>query len=91
MTQIANLEEHFREVKIHFSPGISDEVAGERERLQEEKESTKRCQKHMWVFNNACYTIFGEYIHSDYHWSLAVTIHPMLGIVKGHPRIIINR
>jgi hypothetical protein len=42
MTKITNLEKHLREMPIH-SPSISDEVAAERERLQEEKESTKQC------------------------------------------------
>ena len=43
MTKITKLEKHLREMQIHSSPSISDEVAAERERLQEEKESTKQC------------------------------------------------
>jgi hypothetical protein len=43
MTKINNLEEHLREMQIHSSRSISDDVAAERERLQEEKESTKQC------------------------------------------------
>jgi len=39
--------EHLREfenkLQIHSSPSISDEVAAERERLQEKKESTEQC------------------------------------------------
>jgi hypothetical protein len=42
MTKITKLEEHLREMQIH-SPSISDEVAAERERLQEERESTEQC------------------------------------------------
>ena len=41
--KITNLEKHLLEMQIHSSPSISDEVAAERERLQEEKESTKQC------------------------------------------------
>lgn len=43
MTKTTNLEEHLRDMQIHLSPCISDEVTAERERLQEERESTKRC------------------------------------------------
>ena len=43
MTKITNLENPLREIQIHSSPSISDEVAAERERLQEEKESTEQC------------------------------------------------
>jgi len=43
MTKITNLEKHLWEMQIHSSPSISDKVAAERERLQEEKESTKQC------------------------------------------------
>jgi hypothetical protein len=43
MTKITNLEEHLRELQNHSSPSISDEVAAERERLQEEKKSIKLC------------------------------------------------
>jgi hypothetical protein len=42
MTKITNLEEHLREMQIHSSPSISDEVVAERERLQAEKESIKQ-------------------------------------------------
>jgi hypothetical protein len=41
--KITNLEKHLLEMQIHSSPSISDEVAAERERLQEEKESTEQC------------------------------------------------
>jgi hypothetical protein len=43
MTKITNPEKHLREMRIYSSPSTSDEVATERERLQEEKESTKIC------------------------------------------------
>jgi len=39
MTKKTNLEEHLREMQIRSSRSISDDVAAERERLQEEKES----------------------------------------------------
>jgi hypothetical protein len=43
MTKTTKLEEHLREMQIHSSPYISDEIVAERERLQEEKESIKQC------------------------------------------------
>jgi hypothetical protein len=43
MTKTTNLDERLREMQIHFSPCISDEITAERERLQEEKESTEQC------------------------------------------------
>jgi hypothetical protein len=43
MTKVTNLEEHLREMQIHSSPSISDEVRAEQERLQEEKDSIKQC------------------------------------------------
>jgi ribosome-binding ATPase YchF (GTP1/OBG family) len=43
MTKITNLKKHLREMQIHSSSSISDEVATERKRLQEEKESTEQC------------------------------------------------
>lgn len=43
MTKTTNLEEHFQDVQIHHSQCISDEVTAERERLQEERESTEQC------------------------------------------------
>ena len=43
MTKITNLQKHLREMQIHSLPSISDDIAAERERLQEEKESIKQC------------------------------------------------
>ena len=43
MTKLTNLEEPLREMQIHSSPSISDEVAAEQEQLQKEKESIKQC------------------------------------------------
>ncbi|KAF8855875.1 hypothetical protein BDZ45DRAFT_746020 [Acephala macrosclerotiorum] len=42
MTKTTNLEDHLQDVRVHFSPWISDEAAAERGRLQEEKESTEQ-------------------------------------------------
>jgi len=43
ITKTTNLKEHLRDMQIHLSPCISDEVIAERERLQEERESTEQC------------------------------------------------
>ena len=43
MTKITNLEEHLREMQIHSLPPVPDEIKTEREKLQEERESTKQC------------------------------------------------
>jgi hypothetical protein len=43
MTKTTNLEERLQDMQIHLLPCISDEITIEQERLQEERESTKRC------------------------------------------------
>jgi hypothetical protein len=43
MTKTTNLEEHFRDMQIHVSPCVSDELTAEQEQLQAERESIVHC------------------------------------------------
>jgi hypothetical protein len=59
MTKTTNLEEHFRDMQIHASPRVSDELTAEQEQLQKERESIVQClaiytqaSEHLREFDN---------------------------------------